>query len=108
MPSLGFGEIILIAVLALIIFGPNRLPEIGKSVGRGIREFRRAGSDIRAELDLDEDEEPPVVPSPGDRLRARERAEKHPTRREAAAQNGEAPAGDKPVGDEPAGDDPRA
>jgi sec-independent protein translocase protein TatA len=52
-PSLGFGEILIILVLALIIFGPRRLPEMGRTIGRSLREFRRATSDLRAEIESD-------------------------------------------------------
>ncbi|HAU31335.1 MAG: Sec-independent protein secretion pathway component [Desulfotomaculum sp. 46_296] len=41
-PSLGMPELILILVLALIIFGPRKLPEVGKSLGKTLNEFRRA------------------------------------------------------------------
>jgi sec-independent protein translocase protein TatA len=39
-PNIGPMEIIIVLVIALVVFGPKRLPELGKSVGRGIREFR--------------------------------------------------------------------
>ena len=58
MPNLGFGEIILILLLALIIFGPKRLPEMGRTIGRSLKEFRRATSDLRQELEVDLEEEP--------------------------------------------------
>ncbi len=58
--SLGFAEIAFIMVLALLIFGPKRLPEAGKLVGRAMGEFRRASNELRrtfnAELSLDEEE----------------------------------------------------
>jgi sec-independent protein translocase protein TatA len=60
-PSLGFGEILIILVLALIIFGPRRLPEMGRTIGRSLRDFRRATSDIRTELESEVDEPPPVT-----------------------------------------------
>lgn len=40
--NMGFPELILILILALIIFGPAKLPEIGKAFGRGLREFKTA------------------------------------------------------------------
>ena len=40
MPNIGLPEIIIVLVIALIIFGPKRLPELGNSLGKGIREFR--------------------------------------------------------------------
>jgi TatA/E family protein of Tat protein translocase len=54
MPSLGFGEIIIIVLFALIIFGPRRLPEMGKTIGRSLREFRSAAADLRKELEVDD------------------------------------------------------
>lgn len=60
MPSLGFGEILIILVLALIIFGPRRLPEMGRTIGRSLRELRRTTSEIRGEFENDLDEPPQV------------------------------------------------
>ena len=56
--NIGPTELIIILVLALIVFGPQRLPEIGRSIGRSLREFRRASDEIRGEIerDLDVDE----------------------------------------------------
>lgn len=42
---LGFGEILLILVIALVIFGPSKLPQLGKSIGSSIREFKSAIKD---------------------------------------------------------------
>ena len=41
-PNLGMSELILILVIALVVFGPSKLPEMGKTLGRAINEFRRA------------------------------------------------------------------
>jgi Tat protein translocase TatB subunit len=49
--TLGGQEIILILVLALIVFGPRKLPEIGKSIGRMMAEFRKASNDFRRTLE---------------------------------------------------------
>ncbi len=46
LPNLGIPELILILVVALIIFGPGKLPEVGKSLGKTIREFRKSSSAI--------------------------------------------------------------
>ncbi|MBF0410430.1 MAG: twin-arginine translocase TatA/TatE family subunit [Candidatus Riflebacteria bacterium] len=40
--GIGFTELIVILIIVLILFGPGKLPEIGKAVGRGIREFKKA------------------------------------------------------------------
>ncbi len=63
--NIGPEEIILILVIALIVFGPKRLPEIGRTVGKSLREFRRASEDIRQELSLHLDDEPETAtPAP--------------------------------------------
>ena len=53
MPNVGPLEIAIVLVIALIVFGPKRLPELGKSMGRGIREFKGSLS-----MDDDKDELP--------------------------------------------------
>ncbi|MGQ9488405.1 MAG: twin-arginine translocase TatA/TatE family subunit [Armatimonadota bacterium] len=53
--SLGFGEVMLILIIGLIIFGPKKLPEIGRSLGNAIREFRKASNDIVNTFSLDTD-----------------------------------------------------
>jgi sec-independent protein translocase protein TatA len=62
MPEIGITGLIVILVVALLIFGPKRLPEIGRSLGRGMREFKESvtGKDEpHAELTG-----PPAVPAP--------------------------------------------
>ena len=49
--SLGFPEILFILVLALLVFGPRRLPEVGRKVGRALGEFRRATGDLKRSID---------------------------------------------------------
>jgi sec-independent protein translocase protein TatA len=44
--NLGFGELMIIMVVVLLVFGAKRLPEIGASIGKGIREFKRSISDV--------------------------------------------------------------
>jgi len=53
--KLGMPELILILAIALIIFGPRKLPEIGRSIGKGIREFRQATTEMQKTIDLDEE-----------------------------------------------------
>jgi sec-independent protein translocase protein TatA len=54
MPNIGLPEILVVLVIALIVFGPKRLPELGRSLGRGINEFKGAMS---GEHEDDEDKE---------------------------------------------------
>ena len=49
--SLGFPEILFILVLALLVFGPKRLPDVGRKVGRALGEFRRATGDLKRSID---------------------------------------------------------
>jgi sec-independent protein translocase protein TatA len=50
MPSLGPAEILVILVVALLVFGPDKMPEIGRQVARGVREFRRVQQHVSTEL----------------------------------------------------------
>lgn len=71
---LGLPELILIFVVALLLFGPRKMPEIGKSIGRALGEFRRASNDFKRSLedevaaddlrDLRRDLQAPVQQSP--------------------------------------------
>ena len=51
--NIGFPGLILLLVLALIIFGPNKLPEIGRAVGNTLREFKKAATDITSDIKED-------------------------------------------------------
>jgi sec-independent protein translocase protein TatA len=55
--GIGSQELILIMVVALLVFGPKRLPEIGKSVGSALRELRRASNDFMSVIENEEPEE---------------------------------------------------
>jgi TatA/E family protein of Tat protein translocase len=48
MGQLGFQEIVMIFIVALLVFGPKKLPELGKSLGKGIREFRKATDELKS------------------------------------------------------------
>ena len=49
--SIGGTELLVIMVIALLIFGPRKLPELGKSIGRGLSEFKRASNDLKRSLE---------------------------------------------------------
>ena len=51
MGPLGVPELIVIFVVALIVFGPRKLPELGKSLGKGLAEFRRASNELKATIE---------------------------------------------------------
>jgi sec-independent protein translocase protein TatB len=60
MYGIGMTELIVILVIALLIFGPNRLPELARSLGKGFAEFRRASYDLRQSLMEATEPEPPT------------------------------------------------
>ncbi|HET7484568.1 MAG TPA: twin-arginine translocase TatA/TatE family subunit [Solirubrobacterales bacterium] len=62
MPNIGPMEILVVLIIALVVFGPKRLPELGQSVGKGIREFR--GSLTGDDKDKDEDQEKAAAVEP--------------------------------------------
>ena len=49
--SIGVPELIIILTIALIVFGPRKLPELGRSLGRSLNEFKRASNELRHTLD---------------------------------------------------------
>jgi len=49
--SIGMPELILIFVVALLVFGPKKLPEIGKSLGKGLAEFKKASDDLKKTIE---------------------------------------------------------
>jgi len=57
--NIGAPELIIIAIIALVIFGPGKLPEVAQSLGRGVREFRKAATDVSDAASLD-----PAPPTP--------------------------------------------
>lgn len=57
MPSVGPMEIVILLILALVVFGPKRLPDLGRSVGKGMREFKGALTGAASD---DQAQEPPA------------------------------------------------
>jgi sec-independent protein translocase protein TatA len=65
MPNIGPLELAIVLIIALVVFGPKRLPELGRSLGRGIREFRGSVSGEREEREEESRREiPPGDPGP--------------------------------------------
>ncbi|MBN2054634.1 TatA/E family twin arginine-targeting protein translocase [bacterium] len=53
--GIGIPELLVIMAVALLVFGPKRLPELGKALGRGLSEFRKASNELRDAMELDRD-----------------------------------------------------
>ena len=66
MGNLGMPELMMILVLALLLFGPKKLPEIGKQVGKALGEFKRASNEFKAQIEQEiahlEVEKPTILP----------------------------------------------
>jgi len=88
--SLGMPELIVIFVIALIIFGPRKLPELGRSLGKSIAEFKRASNELKSTLE--------------EEIRLEEQRQKQEEAAKAAAAHAQAqqvslpPASDAPPG----------
>jgi sec-independent protein translocase protein TatB len=93
---LGTMEILFILVLALLVFGPRRLPEVGRTIGKALGEFRRATTDLKrsvnAELALEEERPLPRRPSPPRGLEGAEAGAAAPAVRPAAGSQPRSPA----------------
>ena len=61
MPNVGPLELVVVLIIALVIFGPKRLPELGRSMGKGIREFRGSISGKGDDDDDDESSKPAAI-----------------------------------------------
>jgi sec-independent protein translocase protein TatA len=75
--SLGAPELIAILVLALLLFGPKKLPELGRALGRSFAEFRRATTELKSTLEREiaDADRPTVIPQPPGESVARSPAE---------------------------------
>jgi TatA/E family protein of Tat protein translocase len=66
--GVGFQELLVILVIALLVFGPKKLPELARSMGKAFAEFRRASTELRQHLDLSEAPPPRPAPEPDKEL----------------------------------------
>jgi TatA/E family protein of Tat protein translocase len=64
MPNIGAPELIIILVIALLILGPGKLPEVGASLGKSIKEFRKASTDLQESVKVDVDTSPLPAAAP--------------------------------------------
>lgn len=62
--GIGFQELLVIFLLVLLLFGAKRLPEVGRNLGKGIREFKKATKELTSDVDLEEyEKKPPRKPA---------------------------------------------
>jgi sec-independent protein translocase protein TatA len=61
MPNISAWEIIILVVVLLLVFGSRRLPEIGRSVGKGMREFKNSVTGKDEDRELEEEQKPPEL-----------------------------------------------
>jgi sec-independent protein translocase protein TatA len=86
MPQLGPAEVLVILVVALMVFGPKRLPEVGRQVGRGLRELRKLQDTVRDEIndvihhDAHDEERPSYASAPAPALPAAASGQHAPSR----------------------------
>jgi TatA/E family protein of Tat protein translocase len=62
--NIGPLELMVILIVALVVVGPKRLPEVGKTIGRSLREFRKATDEVRSSFDFNLDDDPEPEPPP--------------------------------------------
>jgi sec-independent protein translocase protein TatA len=125
--SIGMPELILIFIVALLVFGPKKLPELGKSLGRGLAEFKRASDDLKKTIE-DEIEQgkheadavkkqvaevrsaldPTIPPSPSPPSPSQPSEASAGSAPQGPAPQGPAPQGPAPQGPAPQGSVPRA
>ena len=64
MPQLGMGELLIIFVAILVLFGANQIPKVARNLGQGMREFKKATRELTSDDDVKEPEAPRKDPAP--------------------------------------------
>ncbi|HXE91480.1 MAG TPA: twin-arginine translocase TatA/TatE family subunit [Terriglobales bacterium] len=96
--NLGFPEMMFLILLALLIFGPKKLPEIGRQIGRGLAEFKRASNDFKHQLEDEvrqleiEEERKKQIRAPEGTVAARSEAESSQIGAGTGAEGGSEPS----------------
>jgi sec-independent protein translocase protein TatB len=104
--NLGFSEMVFLFILALLIFGPKKLPEIGRQIGRFMNEFKRASNDFKAQIEseinsLESEVKPQILPPLQAPLNSLASRIFHPPSAERLEAVEAAPAGDSAPAPEP-------
>jgi TatA/E family protein of Tat protein translocase len=68
--SIGMTELLTILLLVLILFGPKRIPELARSLGKSLNELKRAAEDVKHELELDDYDKPDQLDKPKNQTKA--------------------------------------
>lgn len=92
--GIGFPELVLILIIGLIVFGPGKLPELGRTIGKGMREFRKASSALQAamnEADVTAKPKPAPAKQPAAEPKAEAEAKGEPQADAAPEQKTEPP-----------------
>jgi len=111
--NIGTPELLVILIIALVIVGPRRLPEIGRQVGKGLREFRKVQDEVRdmVKFDLnlaedhDDDLAPPVPEAAPKPVPTPHRTRVHTDPASTPSVNGDGPVSDEAPSAEPTGAD---
>lgn len=93
MLNIGPMEIMVVALIALIVVGPKRLPELGKTIGKGLREFRKAQDELKRSVDLGLDDDEQTRPTFQEK-RFTNKRRSHPPHSEPSADPTATPATD--------------
>jgi Tat protein translocase TatB subunit len=93
MLNIGPQELLLILVVALVVVGPQRLPELSRSIGRGLREFRKVQDEVKDMVKIDLNPDPPTVKPQGPTSGPRPR----PPRAAGSSPGAESPTPNPPI-----------